>query len=98
MKFFLLAALMIFGSSHLAHADDEISCATDNECIKAKVEAGEAQFKKNRKQEAREAKKQKSHKPADDSYVPCAGDSSADGCQRGKLDAIDHSNGENVDD
>ncbi|MGZ3695966.1 MAG: hypothetical protein ACXWQO_17925 [Bdellovibrionota bacterium] len=98
MKYLVLAVLVFSGFSGVARADDEISCATDNECIKAKADAGYEQFKRNEASEARTAHKKKKssvQKPAEEPYVPCAG---SDDCQRGKQDAIDHGNGEKVDD
>ena len=98
MKILLLAVTMLLGPAMMAQADDEISCASgDQDCISGKVELGEAQMRKNNREEARRNKKAKfkSHAPE---YVPCGGDTTAEGCQRGVMDKIDRANGENVED
>lgn len=94
----ILAVLMVLGlfQATFARADEEISCATDDQCQRDKVDAGYKEFQRSQAREARHAKKHKSHKPKDEEqYVPCA---ASDDCQRSKLDAIDHANGENVED
>lgn len=79
---FFVLLLVIWGSAQWAKADDEISCATDDDCQRQKLDMHYKEFEKNERK-AKRAKKARG-------YKPCALD---DDCQRSKLDAVDREQG-----